>query len=63
MVLKFMHSQTSPTLGMGNISLLECLWPPLFERRLNRVIQAEIEAEREQEDKEPDEGILGQRKE
>jgi hypothetical protein len=51
--------------GMRNIPLLECLWPPLYERRSSRIldaeIKAEIEAEREQEDKEPDEEILGQR--
>ena len=30
-IFTFMGSQTSHSLGgMGNISLLECLWPPLF---------------------------------
>lgn len=45
-IFTFMGSQTSGSLGgMGNISLLECLWPPLYQRRLNRRIRAEIDAE------------------
>jgi hypothetical protein len=58
-IFSFMHSQTSPTLGMGNISLLECLWPPLYQRRLNRVLDAVLEEEANKSD----EGILGQREE
>jgi len=53
--------------GARNISLLEYLWPPLYERRLNRAMEAvleeEAEAAREEEANKSDEGILGQREE